>query len=142
MSLIARCNGQSVFGDACTSGANLKNHFSPLAPPVQTEKTAFRPLHHRCKHFQKRFGPRVASVEVLCLHRTHVIYSPAANGSEEGARGPMSKPKTDWMRAPEPAFHAGNHQYTTHMVLSGLWDARTFALKLNTERKWQEFIRI
>ena len=42
---------------------------------------------------------------------------------------------------PKPAFHAGNHQYTTHMVLSGLWDAHTFALKLNTERKWQEFIR-
>jgi len=56
MSLIARCNGQSVFGDACTSGANLKNLFLSLAPVVQTEKTTFCLLHHRCKRKKLLLG--------------------------------------------------------------------------------------
>ena len=38
----------------------------------QTPKSSSRHLQQCCRHFQKRFGPRVASVEVLCLHRTHV----------------------------------------------------------------------
>ncbi len=41
----------------------------------------------------------------------------------------------------KPAWEAANLQYTTHAVLSALWGARTFALKSNTERKWQEFIK-
>jgi len=56
MSWIARCNGQSVFGDACTSGANLKNLFLSLAPVVQTEKTTFSLLHHRCKRKKLLLG--------------------------------------------------------------------------------------
>ena len=76
MSFIECCKGQSAFGNACTAGANLKNHFLPLVPPVQTEKTAFGPLHRRFKHFQKRFGRRMDShrnsLLALFLRRTHV----------------------------------------------------------------------
>ena len=72
MSLIARSSSQSAFGNACTGGANLKNHFSPLAPPVQTEKTTIWPLHRRCKHFQKRFGHRVTPAETLCWRYSYI----------------------------------------------------------------------
>ncbi len=57
MSLIARSSSQSAFGNACTGGANLKNHFSPLAPPVQIEKAAFEPLHRWCKSQKPLFSP-------------------------------------------------------------------------------------
>jgi len=56
MSWIARCNGQSVLGNACTSGVNLKNLFLSLAPVVQTEKTAFCLLHHRYKRKKLLLG--------------------------------------------------------------------------------------
>jgi len=99
MSLIERCKDQSAFGNACTGGANLKNHFSPLAPPVQTEKllfdpytiganrkicfwavapvvqiakTSFWPLHRRYKHFQKRFGHRMAPIGFLCWRYSYI----------------------------------------------------------------------
>ena len=39
---------------------------------LQRPRKTFWSLQERCKHFQKRFGPRVTSVEALCLHRTHV----------------------------------------------------------------------
>ena len=49
MFLIERCNGQSVFGNACTGGANRKNLFLVVAPVVQSAKTFFGPLHRWCK---------------------------------------------------------------------------------------------
>ena len=62
MSLIARCNGQSVFGDACTTGASHKKYFLVVAPPVQA--------------FPKTFWPscdfRRNSMLALFLRRTHV----------------------------------------------------------------------
>ena len=56
MSFIVHCKGQNAFGNACTSGANLKNLFLSLAPVVQTEKTTFCLLHHRCKRKKLLLG--------------------------------------------------------------------------------------
>ena len=39
---------------------------------LQRPRKTFWRLQERCKHFQKRFDPRMTSVEALCLHRTHV----------------------------------------------------------------------
>ena len=68
----ARCKGQSAFGNACTGGANLKNLFLPLAPVVQTEKTAFGPLHRRFKYFQKRFDHRMAPTGSFCRRYSYI----------------------------------------------------------------------
>ena len=43
-----------------------------LAPAVQTSKTTFHLLHHRCKHFQKRFGHRVTPAETLCWRYSYI----------------------------------------------------------------------
>ena len=64
-----RCKQKKQLLGSCTIGANGKNYFLALAPPVQTEKTAFWLLHHRskrCKRFQKRSGHRMVSVAALC----------------------------------------------------------------------------
>ena len=82
MSLIARCNGQSVFGNACNTVASLTKNFLAFATPLQIEKTTLGPLHQWCKHFQKRFGPRVALVEALCR-----LYSYIEPALRESARG-------------------------------------------------------
>ena len=57
MSLIARYNGQSVFGNACNTVASLTKNFLVFATPLQIEKNTLGPLHQWCKHFQKRFAP-------------------------------------------------------------------------------------
>ena len=82
MSLIARCNGQSVFGNACNTVASLTKNFLAFATPLQIEKNTLGPLHQWCKHFQKRFGPRVASVEALCW-----LYSYIELALRRSARG-------------------------------------------------------
>ena len=70
MFLIERCNGQSVFGNACTGGANRKNLFfgrctgganrknlfGVVAPVVQIAKTFFWSLHRWCKSQKPLFG--------------------------------------------------------------------------------------
>ena len=61
MSLTARCNGQSVFGNACNIVASAKNLFSPLATMLQTPKTTFFPLQQCCKR-QKPLFPRCNNV--------------------------------------------------------------------------------
>ena len=75
-----RCKQKKQLFGSCTIGANLKNHFLALAPPVQIAKTTFWPLHHRCKsqkplfslctircnRFQERSGHRMISVATLC----------------------------------------------------------------------------
>ena len=66
MSLIERCNGQSAFGNACNIVASAKNLFFPVATILQMPKTTFSPLQQCCKHFQKHFGHRVASVKNPC----------------------------------------------------------------------------
>ena len=92
MSLIACCNGQSAFGNACNSLVSAKMEKSALAglpqtpwhlprdlreyPQTpkqtprdlreypQTPKSSPKHLSQCCRHFQKRFGQ--ASVETLC----------------------------------------------------------------------------
>ena len=39
---------------------------------MQTEKTAFGPLHRWCKYFQKRFGRRMTPAEILCWRYSYV----------------------------------------------------------------------
>ena len=43
-----------------------------LAPVVQTSKTTFDRLHHRCKHFQKCFDHRMAPAESLCQRYSYI----------------------------------------------------------------------
>ena len=57
---------------ACRTSAKTQKEKSELAELLQTPKREKWRLQERCKCFQKRFGPRVTSVEALCLHRTHV----------------------------------------------------------------------
>ena len=79
MSWIARCNGQSVFGNACNTVASLTKNFLAFATPLQIEKTTLGPLHQWCKSQKPLLGPctdgastsknvlapRVTSVEAL-----------------------------------------------------------------------------
>ena len=43
-----------------------------FAELLQTSKRRKRPLQNFCKHFQKRFGPRVASVKSLCRFYAYI----------------------------------------------------------------------
>ena len=68
-----RQNGENGF---CRTSASVKKEKMAFAELLQAPKRRKWSLQDFCKHFQKRFGPRVASVEaslpVLCLHRTHI----------------------------------------------------------------------
>ena len=59
-------------GDLRENPQTSKRMPGDLREYPQTPKSSSRHLQQCCRHFQKRFGLRVASVEVLCLHRTHV----------------------------------------------------------------------
>ena len=56
MSLIARYNGQSVFGNACNTVASPTKNFLAFATPLQVPRKTFWRLQHRCKSHEKLFG--------------------------------------------------------------------------------------
>jgi len=56
MSLIARYNGQSVFGNACNTVASPAKNFSAFATPLQVSRKTFWRLQHRCKSHEKLSG--------------------------------------------------------------------------------------
>ena len=58
MSLIERCNGQSAFGNACSTAASAPKNFSAFAGTLQVPRKTFRRLQGRCKYFEKLFGLR------------------------------------------------------------------------------------
>ena len=68
-----RQNGENGF---CRTSASVKKEKMAFAELLQAPKRRKWSLQDFCKHFQKRFGPRVASVEasllILCLYRTHI----------------------------------------------------------------------
>ena len=66
------CKDQKGEIGACRTSAKTQKEKSELAELLQTPKREKWRLQECCKHFQKRFGPRMTSVEALCLHRTHV----------------------------------------------------------------------
>jgi len=70
------CKRQKGENGLCRTSANAKKEKMAFAELLQAPKRRKWSLQDFCKHFQKRFGPRVASVEaslpVLCLHRTHI----------------------------------------------------------------------
>ena len=56
MSLIERCNGQSAFGNACSTAASAPKNFSAFAGTLQVPRKTFWRLQGRCKYFEKLFG--------------------------------------------------------------------------------------
>ena len=70
------CKRQKGENGLCRTSANAKKEKMAFAELLQTSKWRKWPLQNFCKHFQKRFGPRVASVEasllILCLYQTHI----------------------------------------------------------------------
>ena len=56
MSLIARYNGQSVFGNACNTVASLTKNFSAFATPLQVSRKTFWRLRESRKSLEKLFG--------------------------------------------------------------------------------------
>ena len=58
--------------DVCAGCASSAAFAEVFAGVPQVSRKTFWRLQERCKHFQKRFGPRMTFVEALCLHRTHV----------------------------------------------------------------------
>ena len=58
------CDGQNVFGNACTGGATTKKYFLRLAPSVQEPKSSFWGLHHRCKRQKEVFEVCTAGASV------------------------------------------------------------------------------
>ena len=75
MFLIERCNDQSVFGNACTGGANRKKHFLVGAPVVQIAKTFLGPLHRWCKS-QKPFWGRCTGGASISKNTLAVVWLP------------------------------------------------------------------
>ena len=75
-SLQQSCKPPKALSPRCNNLANAKNLFFPVATILQASKSTFSSLQQCCKHFQRRLGHRVASVETfllaLFLHRTHV----------------------------------------------------------------------
>ena len=71
-SLQERCKGLEKLSGVCRNAAKASKNFLEFAGMLQRPRKTFWSLQECCKHFQKRFGPRVTSVEALCLHRTHV----------------------------------------------------------------------
>ena len=61
-----RCKSHEKLSGVCNTVASLTKNFLAFATPLQIGKNTFWPLHRWCKHFQKRFAPRVTSVEALC----------------------------------------------------------------------------
>jgi len=70
------CKRQKGENDFCRTSANVKKEKMAFAGLLQAPKRRKWTLQDLCKRFQKRFGPRVASVEasllILCLYRTHI----------------------------------------------------------------------
>ena len=60
------CKCPEEFFGVCRNAANASKNFSAFATLLQVPRKTFWRLQHCCKHFQKRFGPRVASVETCC----------------------------------------------------------------------------
>ena len=56
MSLIARCNGQSVFGNACNTVASLTKNFLAFATLLQVSRKTFWRLQQCCKSHEKLSG--------------------------------------------------------------------------------------
>ena len=67
-----RCKGLEKLSGICRNAASASKNFLAFAALLQVLRKTFWSLQERCKHFQKRFDPRMTSVEALCLHRTHV----------------------------------------------------------------------
>ena len=66
------CKRPKEKNGACRNAASAPKNFLAFAATLQVPRKTFWRLQERCKCFQKRFDPRVTSVEALCLHRTHV----------------------------------------------------------------------
>ena len=60
------CKSHEKLSGVCNTVASLTKNFLAFATPLQVSRKTFWRLQHRCKHFQKRFGHRVASVETFC----------------------------------------------------------------------------
>ena len=67
-----RCKCPEKLSGVCRNAASASKNFLEFAAMLQRPRKTFWSLQECCKHFQKRFDPRVTSVEALCLHRTHV----------------------------------------------------------------------
>ena len=66
------CKRQNGENDPCRTSANVKMEKTALAGLLQTSKWRKWPLQDFCKRFQKRFGPRVASVKSLCRFYAYI----------------------------------------------------------------------
>ena len=60
------CKRQKGENGLCRTPASAKKEKTALAELLQTPKRRKWSLQNFRKRFQKRFGPRVASVEALC----------------------------------------------------------------------------
>ena len=60
------CKSHEKLSGICNTVASLTKNFLVFATLLQVSRKTFWRLQRCCKHFQKRFDPRVASVETLC----------------------------------------------------------------------------
>ena len=56
MSLIESCNGQSAFGNTCSTAASAPKNFSAFAGTLQVLRKTFWRLQECCKRLEKLFG--------------------------------------------------------------------------------------
>ena len=66
------CKRQKGENGLCRTSANVKMEKMAFAGLLQAPKRRKWPLQNFCKHFQKRFGPRVASVKSLCRFYAYI----------------------------------------------------------------------
>ena len=66
------CKRQKGENGFCRTSASAKKEKMAFAELLQAPKRRKWPLQNFCKHFQKRFGPRVASVKSLCRFYAYI----------------------------------------------------------------------